>query len=627
MTDLGTTDPTTDPIDHEALRARYRLERDKRLRPDGNEQYLQPTGRYAHLLDDPWTERTDRPPLSDEVTVAVIGAGFGGLVTGARLKEAGVTDVWLIDGGGDVGGAWYWNRYPGAMCDTAAMIYLPLLEETGHRPSQKYVPATEIYEHARRIARHYDLYQGALFSTQVTSLDWDEEAGRWIIRTDRGDEIRARYVAMGTGPLHRPKLPGIAGIETFAGHAFHTSRWDYAYTGGGPAGEPMTGLADKRVGIIGTGATAVQCIPHLARSARELYVFQRTPSSVDVRNNHEIDPDWFADLQPGWQREWLLNFATLQTGGFADEDLVRDGWTDISQRIRDRVVAEIERGEPFTPETVQHAFEVSDDEKMSEIRARVDAVVADPSTAEALKPWYRQLCKRPCFHDEYLQAYNEPGTHLVDTDGKGVERIDETGVWAGGVHYDLDCLIFASGFEVGTEYARRSGFETTGRNGETLSGHWADGMRTLHGTHVHGFPNLFIIGMTQGANLISNITSNLTEAGTTIAAVVAHAEATGAPRVEATEDAEEAWIELLAGGTGGFLGNPDCTPGYYNNEGQPIGRRQHLDAGGYPAGPVAFFAFIDQWRSDGRFDGLRFDPPSPPTSPAPTEASGTSAAS
>jgi thioredoxin reductase len=349
VTDLGTTDPTTDPIDHEALRARYRLERDKRLRPDGNEQYLQPTGRYAHLLDDPWTERTDRPPLSDEVTVAVIGAGFGGLVTGARLKEAGVTDVRLIDGGGDVGGAWYWNRYPGAMCDTAAMIYLPLLEETGHRPSQKYVPATEIYEHARRIARHYDLYQGALFSTQVTSLDWDEEAGRWIIRTDRGDEIRARYVAMGTGPLHRPKLPGIAGIETFAGHAFHTSRWDYAYTGGGPAGEPMTGLADKRVGIIGTGATAVQCIPHLARSARELYVFQRTPSSVDVRNNHEIDPDWFADLQPGWQREWLLNFATLQTGGFADEDLVRDGWTDISSASRPGR-GRVERGEPFPPD-------------------------------------------------------------------------------------------------------------------------------------------------------------------------------------------------------------------------------------------------------------------------------------
>jgi cation diffusion facilitator CzcD-associated flavoprotein CzcO len=627
VTDLGTTDPTTDPIDHEALRARYRLERDKRLRPDGNEQYLQPTGRYAHLLDDPWTERTERPPLAEEVTVAVIGAGFGGLVTGARLKEAGVTDVRLIDGGGDVGGAWYWNRYPGAMCDTAAMIYLPLLEETGHRPSQKYVPATEIFEHARRIARHYDLYARALFSTQVTSLDWNEQAGRWIVRTDRGDEIRARYVAMGTGPLHRPKLPGIPGIETFGGHAFHTSRWDYAYTGGDPGGATMTGLADQRVGIVGTGATAVQCIPHLARSARELFVFQRTPSSVDVRNNHEIDPDWFAALEPGWQRQWLHNFATLQTGGFADEDLVRDGWTDISQRIRDRVVAEIERGEPFTPETVQQAFEVSDDEKMSEIRARVDAVVADPRTAEALKPWYRQLCKRPCFHDDYLQAYNEPGTHLVDTDGKGVERIDETGVWVGGVHYDLDCLIFASGFEVGTEYARRSGFETTGRNGETLSGHWADGMRTLHGTHVHGFPNLFIIGMTQGANLISNITSNLTEAGTTIAAVVAHAEHTGAHCVEVTEAAESAWIDLLASGTGGFLGNPDCTPGYYNNEGQPSGRRQHLDAGGYPEGPVAFFAFIERWRADGRFDGLRFDPPSDPASPEPAEATGTSAGS
>ena len=617
----------TETAEQAALRAKYREERDKRVRPDGNEQYLEPTGRFAHFLDDPYVPRVEREPLFDEVTVAFIGGGFSGLVTGARLKQAGIADVRLIEGGGDFGGAWYWNRYPGAMCDTAAMVYLPLLEETGHMPSQKYVFAPEIFGHAKRIATTFGLYDNALFSTQVSKLEWDDESSRWIIHTDRGDRIRARFVAMGTGPLHRPKLPGIPGIDTFAGHAFHTSRWDYEYTGGDPAGAPMVNLARKRVGIIGTGATAVQCIPHLARDAGELFVFQRTPSSIDVRNNRAIDPEWFATLAPGWQQRWLTNFATLQTGGFADEDLVMDGWTDISKRIRDRVVALIGAGAEFTPETMLRAYEDSDDEKMAEIRARVDAVVNDPATAAALKPWYRQLCKRPCFHDEYLQAYNEPGAHLVDTNGQGVERIDETGVWAGGVHYDLDCLIFASGFEVGTAAARRAGFETVGRGGETLTDHWVQGMHSLHGMNVHGFPNLFIVGPGQGANLISNITSNLTEAGTTIAAVVAHAEATGAPRVEATEDAEEAWIELLAGGTGGFLGNPDCTPGYYNNEGQPIGRRQHLDAGGYPAGPVAFFAFIDQWRSDGRFDGLRFDPPSPPTSPAPTEASGTSAAS
>jgi cation diffusion facilitator CzcD-associated flavoprotein CzcO len=409
---------------------------------------------------------------------------------------------------------------------------------------------------------------------------------------------------MGTGPLHRPKLPGIPGIETFAGHAFHTSRWDYDYTGGDAAGAPLDKLAGKRVGIIGTGATAVQCIPHLARAAGEVYVFQRTPSSIDVRNNHPIEPESFATLEPGWQQKWLMNFAILQTGGFADEDLVKDGWTDISQRIRDRVVADM--GEDFGPEAIERAYEASDDEKMIEIRARVEAIVGDPATAEALKPWYRQLCKRPCFHDEYLQSYNEPGTHLVDTDGQGVDRIDETGVFVGGVHYELDCLIFASGFEVGTDYARRSGFETSGRGGLKLSEHWADGMQSMHGIHVRGFPNVFILGPSQGANLISNITHNLTEAATTIAQVVSHALEVGADEVEVSEAAERAWVQLLESSARSILGNPDCTPGYYNNEGKPLGRRERLNSSGYPEGPVAYFNHIDAWRRAGDFAGLEF---------------------
>lgn len=597
---------TTAPIDHEALRARYRAERDKRLRPEGNEQYIEPTGRFAHFLDDPYVERVEREPVFDEVAVAIIGGGFAGLCTGARLKQAGVDDVRIVEGGGDVGGAWYWNRYPGAMCDTAAMIYLPLLEDTNHMPSKKYVFAPEIFGHAKRIAETFHLYDNALFSTEVERLEWDDEAARWIVHTDRGDRFRAKFVSMGTGPLHRPKLPGIEGIESFGGHCFHTSRWDYGYTGGTPDGEPMTGLADKRVGIIGTGATAVQCIPRLAQDAKELYVFQRTPSSIDVRNNHDIDPDWFATLEPGWQKKWLINFCTLQTGGFADEDLVKDGWTDIAQRIRDRVVAEISNGAEFTPETFRTAFEDSDDEKMEEIRARVDAIVSDPATAEALKPWYRQLCKRPCFHDEYLQAYNVPTCHLVDTDGQGVRRVDETGVWVGDQHYELDCIIFASGFEVGTEYKRRSGYETYGRGGEALSEHWAEGMTTLHGLHVHGFPNLFIVGPNQGANLISNITHNLVEAGTTIAAVVRHALDVGADEVEVTEQAERDWIALLEGSTLSFLGSPECTPGYYNNEGKPVGRKERLAMSGYPSGPVAYFDYIERWRTDGEFTGLEF---------------------
>ena len=604
------TSPDTSPgtaIDREALLERYRIERDKRLRPDGSDQYVEVTGRFAHYVDDPYVERVEREPIADEVTVAVIGGGFAGLVTGARLREAGVGGVRIIEKGGDVGGTWYWNRYPGAQCDTHSFVYLPLLEETGHMPSEKYAHGPEILEHSRRIARHFGLYDDALFQTEVRSVEWDAGDSRWIIRTDRGDEIRARYVTIGTGPLHRPKLPGIPGLDAFTGHTFHTSRWDYGYTGGDASGAPMDRLADKRVAVIGTGATAVQCVPHLARSARELYVFQRTPSSIDVRNNEPIDPAWFERevLSPGWQQRWLENFCTLQTGGFADEDLVRDGWTDIARRIRDKVLANLEAGGEFTMDLIDQAFDESDLEKMTEIRARVEQLVDQPTTAESLKPWYRQLCKRPCFHDEYLQSFNEPGVTLVDTDGQGVERITPTGVVVAGVEYEVDCIVFASGFEVGTDHARRSGFQVTGRHGTTLTDRWAEGMRSLHGIHVHGFPNLFVIGAAQGGNLISNYPHNLAEAARTVAAVVAHAEAEGVTEVEVTAEAEKAWIDLLLGaGPRRVGGDLSCTPGYYNNEGQPTGLKGKLDSAGYPQGPVAFFAMLDEWRRSGDFTGL-----------------------
>ncbi|MFM8409336.1 MAG: flavin-containing monooxygenase, partial [Alphaproteobacteria bacterium] len=591
----------------DALRVRYRAERDKRLRPDGNEQYLEPKGRFAHFVEDPYVPRVERAPVFSDVTVAFIGGGFAGLCTGARMKQAGIEDFHVIEGGGDFGGVWYWNRYPGAMCDTAAMVYLPLLEEVGTRPTMKYVFAPEIWRHALRIAEVFGLRDKALFSTNVTLLEWDDADSRWVVHTDRGDRIRARFVAMGTGPLHKPKLPGIPGIESFGGHAFHTSRWDYDWTGGDPNGAPMTKLADKRIGIIGTGATAVQCIPPLGRDAKELFVFQRTPSSIDVRNNQPIDPQWFESLEPGWQAKWLMNFATLQTGGFADEDLVKDGWTDIAIRVRDRIVKDLgESGSMLDMAAIQRAFEDSDDEKMTEIRARVDSIVKDPETAAKLKPWYRQLCKRPCFHDEYLQTFNRPNVHLVDTDGKGVERIDETGAWANGRHFELDGLVFASGFEFATDFTRRCGFETRGRGGRTLAEHWREGMRSVHGIHVHGFPNLFIVSLSQGGGLISNITQNLVEAGTTIAAVVRHAVETGCERVEPTAEAEERWVDLIRSAPDTFLGNPDCTPGYYNNEGKPLTARDRLNVGRHPLGPVAYFQYIDDWRKSGRFEGLDF---------------------
>ena len=547
-------------IDKERLRQKYLEERNKRLRPDGNDQYLRVAGQLAHYLDDPYTPVTPRDPKTDHVTFAFIGGGFAGLATAARLSEAGIKDVRIIEKGGDFGGTWYWNRYPGAQCDTASMVYMPLLEETGHMPSEKYAHAPEILAHCQRIGKQYGLYDNALFHTEVVSLDWDEAKSRWNIRTNRGDDFTAQFVGMGTGPLHVPKLPGIEGIESFKGHSFHTSRWDYDYTGGDPSGALMEKLADKRVGIIGTGATSVQCVPYLARACKELYVFQRTPSSVDIRANAPIDPEWFAGIATsGWQQRWLENFTANQAGGSAEEDLVQDGWTDLSRRIRARIM-DLPR-EQRTPPNMLAAFEDSDFEKMEEIRVRVDAIVSDRETAAKLKAWYRQLCKRPCFHDAYLQAFNTPGTHLVDTDGKGVERITGNGVVVAGKEYKLDCIIYASGFEVGTEYKRRAGFDLTGRGGVKLSDHWASGMRTKHGIHVHGFPNAFFVQPTQGANLISNVPHNLTEAAKTIALMIRHAQTNGFKEIEVTKEAEDRWVELLLTGAGRMIGSPDCTPG------------------------------------------------------------------
>lgn len=595
---------TNHAIDKDAIRAKYAQEREKRLRVNGDEQYQQLESRFAHMSADPYLPVKERAPKTDHVTFAFIGGGFAGLTAGARLVEAGITDVRIIEKAGDFGGTWYWNRYPGAQCDTASMIYLPMLEETGHMPSEKYVHAPEILEHCKRIANQYNLYKDVLFHTEVEEVSWQEDSSRWLIKTNRGDAFTAQFVGMGTGPMHVAKLPGFEGIESFKGHSFHTTRWDYEYTGGDPEGGLMEKLADKRVAVIGTGATAVQCVPHLARAAKEVLVCQRTPSSVDVRANRPIERDWFKGISgPGWQKRWMENFTVNQTGGHASEDLVQDGWTDLANRIRTKMES-LPEGKQ-TAEDMLAAYEESDMEKMEEIRSRVDAIVEDKETAQELKAWYAQLCKRPCFHDEYLQSFNTPGTKLVDTDGQGVERITEKGVVVAGVEYEVDCIIYASGFEVGNNYGKSSCYNTIGRDGLTLGDYWEDGMRSKHGMHVHGFPNAFLVTPTQGANLISNITHNIVDSAVTIAKVVAHAVKQGSAEVEVTKKAEDDWLELLSTSVRPGIGGPDCTPGYYNNEGQPLTAASKRMVG-YPAGAVAYFNYIEDWRNSGEFEGLAF---------------------
>ncbi len=604
MSDSAETAGLTQQIglgfDPAALRAKYRAERDKRLRADGNEQYQEIAGDFARYAEDPYVHPGfTRAPLNDDIDVAVIGGGFGGLLAAARLREAGVKDIRVIEKGGDFGGTWYWNRYPGAACDVESYVYLPLLEELDYLPVEKYSRAPEILAHSRAIARKYDLYANACLQTEAKDLRWDEASSRWIVSTNRGDAMRARFVVMANGPLHRPKLPGIPGVENFKGHSFHTSRWDYDYTGGDSNGS-LDGLRDKRVGVIGTGATAVQCVPHLGASAKQLYVFQRTPSSIDVRDNRPTDPEWAASLQSGWQQARMDNFNTLVSGGHAEVDLVSDGWTDIIRNLG--LVASRRLAAEKGPANAAELLQLADFQKMESIRARVDSVVADPKTAEALKPYYNQFCKRPCFHDEYLKTFNRSNVSLIDTEGKGVDRITETGVVANGVEYEIDCLIYATGSEVGTGYARRAGYEVYGKGGQSLTQKWADGVATLHGLHSRGFPNLFIVSNSQSGFTV-NFPHIMNDQARHIAYIVEHCLKSQVKAVEASEAAEAAWVETIVD-SAIFRQKfqEECTPGYYNNEGKPspLAARN----GPYGKGSIAFVKLLEDWRAEGKLAGL-----------------------
>ncbi len=586
-------------LDVNRLRARYREERDKRLRADGNGQYIEMAGRFAHYLDDPYATARPREPLFDDTDVILIGGGFGGLLAGARLRQAGFTDIRIVEKGGDFGGTWYWNRYPGAACDVESYIYLPLLEEMAFMPERKYTPAAEILNYCRKVADKFGLYEKACLHTEVTELRWDDHALRWIVSTNRGDRMRARFVAMANGPAHKPKLPGIPGIEGFQGKIFHTARWDYSYTGGGPDGG-LDRLYDKRVGVIGTGATAIQCIPPLAEGAEHLFVFQRTPSSIDVRNDYETDPEWWASLQPGWQKRRMENFTNLTAGSPTEhEDLIQDGWTDVLTKfLRSTTIA----GAPDGKASFD-AIEQADFAKMEQLRGRIDALVKDPVTAEALKPWYRQFCKRPCFHDQYLPTFNRPNVTLVDTAGLGVERVTANTVVAAGVDYPIDCLVLATGFEIGTSYTRRSGYDVIGVGGERLSEKWAKGFATLHGMHVHSFPNLFIFNRDQSSHTV-NFTHSLDEISRHVAYILAELRGRGAERVEATAEAEQNWVDTiveLSALNRDFL--ESCTPGFYNGEGQ-MNEAAARQLAGYGGGPDAFFKVLARWRDAGDLAGL-----------------------
>ncbi len=588
-------------FDAGAVRAKYAEERAKRITQGrGVIHDLQLEEEFAEYTTDPFTPFIPRDPVTRDVEVAIIGAGMSGVVVGARLKEEGVDGVVLIDKAGGIGGTWYWNRYPGVMCDVESYIYMPMLEELDYVPTTRYAFGDEIRKHLDAIATKYDLVDRAMFHTGVEASEWDEERSRWVIRTDRGDEVRARYLIMAVGILNRMKIPVIPGMERFEGKAFHSGRWDYEYTGGGPTDPHLDKLADKVVGLVGVGASGVQALPALGESAKHVYVFQRTPSAIGERGNRPTDESFAADLRPGWQKERMENFSAVMLGRDVD-NLVDDGWTHHMAKVGQPVV------EPgMTPEEIAARAEAFDYTVMETHRSRIDEIVADATVAEGLKPYYRYLCKRPLFHDEYLPAFNNPKVTLVDCPG-GVEEITARGAIANATEYELDCIVYATGFEAElTPFPRRAGHPIVGRDGITIEEKWKDGASTLHGMTTNGFPNLFLMPAPGQQSVTTvNFTHLMVIGAEHIAKTIALLEARGVEAFEVTEEAEQAWVDIIvstARDNSAFMAA--CTPSRLNFEGHP--EVANLRSGAYGGGYGDVFGFQDllaDWRNSGEFEG------------------------
>ncbi len=597
--------PPIEEIDVEAMIARYAYERERRLRKEGQRDYVPPSG--GSLPDysvDPYMEIVPRAPIVEEIDVLVLGAGFGGVLAGYHLMKQGVTDFRLIDTAGDFGGVWYWNRYPGIQCDNDSYCYLPLLEETGFVPSKKFADGDEIREYIKQIANQFGFGEKGLFHTQVCELIWDSDSGRWSVRTNRGDEIKARFVVMANGVLNMPKLPSLEGIDRFKGKLFHTARWDYDYTGGEPGRPELDKLHDQKVAIVGTGATAIQAVPMLAEYVEQLYVIQRTPATVDARPNPETDKEWFKSQEPGWQAARQDNFhkGAMEAYYPGDDDLVADFWTEISRNMAAELA---EEGWPeIDPEEFYARRAMMDHRVMERMRRRVDDMVSDKAVAETLKPYYYFMCKRPLSSDTFYPAFNRGNVELIDvSETRGIQKLTERGFIANGQEYACDSIIFASGFEVTSDLERRWGIDRIeGMNGRSLYEHWSDGPLTLHGTMTHGFPNQFYIGYIQGG-LNASVTEQFGRQAEHIAWIIAEASRRGAQKVEVTKQAMDDYVSYFEATTidqSDFLNS--CPPSYFNNEGAKDHKWGLFRPWG--AGWQDFVKFLRDWRESGNMDGL-----------------------
>ncbi|KAL1838747.1 hypothetical protein VTJ49DRAFT_2245 [Mycothermus thermophilus] len=647
------THPVPSPEDLKLLELsqKYTAEAIKRLRPDGLDQFVPlkkaESERFRALAEDPWVDHAalnaKESPVAEGTTYKflILGAGYGGLLYAVRLIEAGLVtgpnDLRFVDAAGGFGGTWWWNRYPGLHCDVESYTYMPLLEETGYVPTHKYASGTELREHADRIATQWNLHDKALFRADVKAVRWDDESQLWKVEVTEGRgpsapsrelKLQAQYVLLASGVLTNPQVPKIPGLDSFSGPIFHTARWDYTITGGTPEDPTLTGLEGKRVGIIGTGATAIQVVPKLAKYAKELYVFQRTPSAVSWRGQRPTDPvEWKTKIayKKGWQRERCLNYDSYLTDAAEEgqKNLVADGWTEMPAYSGVLGSPRYPIVEPTPEKIAEHVGRLYklDMARSERVRARTEEIVKDPETANKLKAWYPCWCKRPTFSDEYLQSFNQPNVHLVDTDGKGVDAANQSGLAVAGKEYPLDILILSTGYVTpaigGGSPAARTGIEVYGRGGRSLDDKWRNhGAATLHGICTSGFPNLFFMPLSQSGQSANNVLT--LEVGTEHTVhFLAQAEARAGPGaiVEVTSPAEEAWSFEIAKQAAWHATVVGCTPGYISNEGEflreqqqqvqdPAAQFKKARQGNWTRGIASFMKVLQEYRDEGSLQGV-----------------------
>ncbi|GFF78881.1 FAD/NAD(P)-binding domain-containing protein [Aspergillus udagawae] len=638
--------PACQQQDYAEIEKRYEAERHQQLQTRGKipDVDIRTNTRFEQFSKDPWLDDSNKRQQiqyqqrlhnGKHHKVLIIGAGYGGLLFAVRIVQTGAftaDDILIVDTAGGFGGTWYWNRYPGLMCDVESYIYMPLLEETGYMPRDKYASGPELRIHAERIALTWKLSNRAMFAATVRSLNWDERENQWIARglvlnDEKGQrketslQLSADFVFLASGIFASPKIPEFRNIMEYQGHMFHTSRWDYDCTGGSPEDPKLCKLGDKKVGIIGTGATAIQVVPHLAQYSRKLQVFQRTPSAVDKRNNHPTDPVWWNKMLqsegPGWQKRRMENFNAF-TGNEQPQpavDMIADGWTSMPS-------FSIIGGSPESKATdYLHRMKAFDFPRQERIRERVRETVHNTEVAEALSPWYPGWCKRPCFHDQYLAAFNRPNVRLIDVRQSGIDYFTPKGLVVDGREHEIDVLVFSTGYTTSRlSPGGRADIAITGRNGLMMEHKWHNGLATLHGVITRDFPNLFFPGPSQAGTCL-NHTYTLDQLATHVAYIISEtlikigaAGAGNPPRVviEPTKEAEEDWaVQVLArAATHGALSQ--CTPGYYNRDGMAsdikgLSMEDKMKLGrmvSWGEGIGSYMDQIENWRGQGELRGL-----------------------